>query len=259
MKNKKALGQNWLKDRAVLDAMVDFAGITEQDRVLEIGPGLGTLTSALLRRAAQVTAVEYDVDLANKLPAQFPGKNLTVFQQDILQFDLSSLARDYKVVANLPYYITSKIIMFLLLSQYRPSSITILVQKEVAERIAQIGGSSVLALAVENWAEVKLGEVVPAELFTPVPQVDSQIIRLDLRPAPLVADDKLLMRVIKAAFSQKRKKLKSSLSAGLVLDKAIVEEWLISNNINPDSRAQELGFTQWRLLSESLPKLSTKT
>lgn len=254
MKNKKELGQNWLKDRAVLDAMVTFAGVNEQDTVLEIGPGLGTLTSALLRQAGQVVAVEYDTDLARKLPAQFPGKNLTVVHQDILQFDLASLPASYKVVANLPYYITSKIIMFLLSSAQRPSSITILVQKEVAERIAQVDGSSILALAVENWAEVQLGAVVPAELFTPVPQVDSQIVRLDVRATPLVADDKALMRVVKAGFSQKRKKLKSSLSAGLALSKEVVETWLLANGVDSDARAQDIAFAKWRALSKTVPK-----
>lgn len=249
LKNKKSLGQNWLKDRSTLDAIVEFSGVGEGDTVLEIGPGLGTLTSALLRRADRVVAVEFDADLASKLPAQFPGKNLQVVAGDILQFDLRNLPKKYKVVANLPYYITSKIIMYLLGSGCRPESITILVQKEVAERIAQVEGSSILALAVENYAEVRLGAVVPAELFTPPPKVDSQVIRLDMREAPLVADEKPFMRVIKAGFSQKRKKLRSSLSAGLAVSREQAEVWLKEAGIDPEKRAEMLGFTQWQKLT----------
>lgn len=250
MKNKKSLGQNWLKDRAILDQIVQFADISADDVVLEIGPGLGTLTSALLRRAKRVVAVEIDERLAANLPAQFPGKNLEVIRADILQFDLSKLPINYKVVANLPYYITSKIIRRLLETSHRPKSITILVQKEVAERIAQIGGSSVLGLAVENWAEVRLGQIVPAAMFTPVPQIDSQVIRLDLRPQPLVADDKTLMRVVRASFSEKRKKLRSSLSGGLAISKAEAEKLLQRAGIDPDRRAQDLTLADFVKLAQ---------
>ena len=172
LKNNKSLGQHWLKDRLILDAMVEFAGVEAGDTVLEIGPGLGTLTSAILRRAERVVAVEFDAELARKLPAQFPGKNLEVVNSDILQFDLSQLPVGYKVVANLPYYITAKIVNYLISSSYRPASITILIQKEVAERIAQVDGSSILGLAVENYATVELGDIVGPEWFTPPPQVD---------------------------------------------------------------------------------------
>ncbi len=249
---KKYLGQHWLKDRSVLDSIVEFAGVSEADTVLEIGPGLGTLTSALLRRAGKVLAVEYDSDLAIKLPAQFPGKNLEVIPGDILQFDLSVLPKEYKVVANLPYYITSKIIMFLLASKNRPATITVLVQKEVAERIAQVGGSSILALAVENWAVAELGQVVPAELFTPPPQVDSQVIKLTMRSEPIALDEKAFMRVVKAGFSEKRKKLRSSLSGGLAISVSEAESVLGSAGIDPNKRAQELSFDDFSRLVEAL-------
>ena len=254
MKNKKELGQNWLKDRTTLDTMVEFAGVGENDTVLEIGPGLGTLTSALLRRAGRVVAVEFDADLARKLPAQFPGKNLEVIESDILQFDLSGLPEKYYVVANLPYYITSKIVMFLLEASHKPQTITILVQKEVAERIAQVGGSSVLALAVENWAEVKLGQIVPAEMFTPVPQVDSQIVKMILRDQPLLKDDKAFMQIVKAGFSQKRKKLKSSLGAFFSLSKDEITAKLAKVGIDADLRAQDLDFRAWQRVLEVLTK-----
>lgn len=248
----KLLGQHWLKDRTVLDSIVDFAGVTNDDVVLEIGPGLGTLTSVLLRRAKKVVAVEFDKDLAYKLPAQFPGKNLEVVQSDILKYDLNQLPKNYKVVANLPYYITSKIIRFLLSANNRPASITILVQKEVAERIAQVDGSSILGLAVENWATVKLGQVVPAELFTPPPKVDSQLVRLDLRSQPLVQDEKTFMRAVKAGFSAKRKKLRSSLSGGLAISKLEAEKLLKLAGIDPDLRAEDLLLTDFARLSQEI-------
>ena len=136
----KSLGQHWLHDRAALAAIALEAGIIDGETVLEIGPGLGTLTSELLRQGAKVTAVEYDKDLARKLPGQFPGKNLTVISQDILDFDLSTLPRGYKVVANVPYYITSKIVEKLVRAQNKPSVAVLLVQKEVAERVCARSG-----------------------------------------------------------------------------------------------------------------------
>lgn len=241
----KSLGQHWLKDRSVLDSIVNFAGVDESDTVLEIGPGLGTLTSALLRRAKRVIAVELDEHLAANLPAQFPGKSLEVIQADILQLDPTNLPQNYKVVANLPYYITSKIIRFLLTAPNRPSSITVLVQKEVAERIAQIDGSSVLGLAVENWAETELGQIVPAELFTPPPKVDSQVVRLDLRSQPLAPDERTFMRVVKAGFGARRKKLRSSLAGGLAISKDDAVALLERAGIDPDKRAQELSLADF--------------
>src|SRR5690242_3994359 len=133
---KKELGQHWLTDRTILAAIAEAARIEHADTVLEIGPGLGTLTSELLRRAWKVVAVEFDSDLADKLPAQFPGKNLQVVQQDILSFDLDQLPENYVVVANVPYYITSKIVQKLMTAANKPRTAVLLVQKEVAQRIA---------------------------------------------------------------------------------------------------------------------------
>lgn len=245
MKNIKSLGQHWLRDRSILDEIVQFAGISHHDTVLEIGPGLGTLTSSILKKAKQVVAVEFDESLATNLPSQFPGKNLEVINSDILKFNLNDLPNGYKVVANLPYYITSKIINFLLTSSNKPQSITILVQKEVAERIAQKSGGSILGVAVENYATTKLGKIIEAEFFTPAPKVDSQVIKLELRKEPLVADEKDFMRIVKAGFSAKRKKLRSSLAGGLGMPKVEIETILLKIGISPDLRAEDLKFDDW--------------
>jgi 16S rRNA (adenine1518-N6/adenine1519-N6)-dimethyltransferase len=249
----KSLGQHWLHDRYTLEQIAEAADIQPHDTILEIGPGLGTLTSELLRRADNVTAVEYDADLARKLPGQFPGKNLTVINDDILQFVLDDLPSGYKVVANVPYYITSKIVEKLMTAKNKPSIAVLLVQKEVAERIAaKPGDMSILAVATQIYAESSLGVPVPKQYFTPPPKVDSQVVILKTRAVPLVSpeDEKALMRVVKAGFVAKRKKLRSSISAGLAIDKLAAEELLRHANVNPDDRAEDLSIDDWLRLAK---------
>lgn len=247
----KSLGQHWLKDRAVLASIADEANIQPTDTVLEIGPGLGTLTSELLRRAAKVIAVEFDAELARKLPGQFPGKNLEVINADILSFDVSQLPAGYKVVANVPYYITSKIVQLLMTADNRPATAVLLVQKEVAERLAATPGDmSILAISAQVYADVRLGDVVPAYQFFPPPKVDSQVVVLETHAHPLVkpSDEKAFFRIVKAGFSAKRKKLRSSLSGGLGIAKTDVEELLSRAGISPDSRAEDLSIADWQRL-----------
>lgn len=248
LKNKKELGQNWLRDREMLAAIALEAELTPDDVVLEIGPGLGTLTSELLREAGEVIAVEFDRDLAAKLPGQFPGKNLTVVNQDILSFDLDRLPAGYKVVANVPYYITSKIIEKLMTACNKPSLVVILVQKEVAERIAaKAGDMSMLSVSAQVFAETRLGAEIPREYFTPPPKVDSQVIVLETRTQRLVAseDERAFFRVVKAGFAERRKKLRSSIAAGLAIDKSAAEEILRHADIDPEKRAQDLTLDEW--------------
>ncbi len=248
----KSLGQHWLHDRDILVHIAESAQLTADDTVLEIGPGLGTLTSELLRQADKVLAVEFDPDLACKLPGQFPGKNLEVVNEDILSFDLSILPAGYKVVANVPYYITSKIVQKLMTADNKPSVTVLLVQKEVAERIAaEPGDMSVLAISAQVYAQASLGDVVPAELFTPPPKVDSQVVILKTYEQPLVKpeDEKAFFRMVKAGFSAKRKKLRSSLSGGLGVSKPEVEELLVKANISPDARAEDLSIDDWLRLA----------
>lgn len=249
---KKSLGQHWLKDREVLANIADEVEITKNDTVLEIGPGLGTLTSELLHRAGKVVAVELEDELARKLPGQFPGTSLQVVHQDILEFDLRTLPKAYVVVANVPYYITSKITQYLTTSENPPRSIVMLVQKEVAERMAASPGDmSLMSVSAQLFANVRLGAVVPAELFTPPPKVDSQVVVLELREVPLlsIAEQKAFFRVAKAGFSARRKKLRSSIASGLHISKEQAEALLEEAGISPDDRAESLSVANWIELS----------
>ena len=253
MPTNKSLGQHWLHDRFILEEIADEAGIGPTDTVLEIGPGLGTLTSQLLRRAAKVVAVEFDRELARKLPGQFPGKNLEVVNGDILSYDLSVLPAGYVVVANVPYYITSKIVQRLMTATNKPRVAVLLVQKEVAERIAATPGDmSVLAVSAQVYAEARLGIEVSRGFFTPPPEVDSQVIILTTRSEPLITAEreKAFFRLIKAGFSAKRKKLRSSLSAGLALSKREIEAILERADVSPDQRAEDLSIDDWKRILE---------
>jgi 16S rRNA (adenine1518-N6/adenine1519-N6)-dimethyltransferase len=252
---KKRLGQHWLSDTSTLEDIVEFADVTQNDTVLEVGPGVGTLTAHLAKRAGKVVAVEFDDELSGPLAAKYANTNVQVIPDDILQFDTTQLPAGYKVVANIPYYLTSNLLRVLLESKNPPASLTLLVQKEVAERIAAKPGQlSILAVSVQFYCDVHLGEVVPAHLFTPPPKVDSQVIRMDFRAQPLFPDvetDKFF-KVMKAGFSEKRKKLRSSLSRGLAIDKEAAEILLHKANISPDKRAQELSIEDWYKLSTEI-------
>ena len=192
--------------------------------------------------------------MPRKLPGQFPGKQLEVVNEDILQFDLSKLPAGYKVVANVPYYITSKIIEKLMTAENKPSTVVILVQKEVAERVAaRQGEMSILAVSAQVYAEARLGVEVPKEYFTPPPKVDSQVVVLETRETPVVKpdDERLFFRVVKAGFSSKRKKLRSSISAGLALDKLATDQLLTSAKVDPNDRAEDLSLEDWLRIMEN--------
>lgn len=250
---KKSLGQHWLFDAASLEAIAVAAEVGPGDDLLEVGPGLGTLTEVLLAKGANVTAVEFDSTLAEKLIAQ--GGSFKVVQEDILKFDLSGLPKGYKVCANIPYYLTSNLIRRMLESDNPPTVMALLIQKEVAERIgAKPGEMSILAVATQFYAEVELCELVPANLFTPPPKVDSQIIKIKRREQPLFPDidTKMFFQLVRAGFSEKRKKLRSSLSGGLHIPKTEADELLEKANINSDARAQELTLREWYQLYQEM-------
>lgn len=255
---KKHLGQHWLHDINILDNIINDANVISGDTVLEIGPGLGTLTARLLKRGVTVIAVEFDQDLAPKLKINLTKqlgddvcKNLTVIEQDILKFDFGSLPKNYKLVANIPYYLTSHLLRILTENNNPPAEAAILVQKEVAQRVcAKPGGMSILSVAVQAYFEVNLGKLVGADFFTPAPKVDSQVLILKLLKKPLVAktDEKAFFRLIKAGFSEKRKKLRSSLGGGLHITKEEADLLLQEANINPSLRAQNLFLQEWKNL-----------
>ena len=265
IKNDKSLGQHWLRDREILDAIAFSAEIEDGDFVLEIGPGLGTLTSSLLKFAGKngrILSVEFDENLAKKLPAQFPGKNLEIINADFLDFDLSELPKNYKVAANVPYYITSKIVEKLLTSENKPSVAALLVQKEVAERMAAKAGElSILAIASQIYAEVSLDILVPREFFTPPPKVDSQVVVLKSREHNLIeifnsknnceVSEREFFRIVKAGFAAKRKKIAKSLSANLAISKEQTAEILEKCKISPDLRAQDLNIEEWFKISKA--------
>lgn len=253
---KKSLGQHWLYDEATLQSICDSASVNTGDVVLEIGSGLGTLTKRLLQRKAIVTAIEYDAVLAESLSKTIwedrpPKQDLTVVQEDIMRFDFTTLPKGYKIVANIPYYLTSNLLRLLCESPNPFSTAALLIQKEVAERV--VGGPgqmSLLSVSVQFYCETSLGAAVPKELFTPPPKVDSQVLVLHYRSEPLFAgvDVKQFFRIVKAGFSQKRKTLLNALSGGLAINKDEAGSLLTAAGIDPKRRAQTLSLEEWYAL-----------
>ena len=244
LKNNKSLGQHWLKNREILDEIADAAVADGVDFCLEIGPGLGTLTSSLLRRFGKVLAVEFDERLATNLPKSFPGKNLEVKNADFLKFDLESVPSPYVVAGNIPYYITSPIIEKLLNAKNRPAKVVLLIQKEVAERIAD-EKQTLLSLFVGNRADVELGPVVVKSEFTPPPKVDSQVIILTPHE-PQISDE--VFKLIKLGFIAPRKKLVANLSH--LKPKSEILATFNQLGINLDARPADLSLGDWAKLFE---------
>jgi 16S rRNA (adenine1518-N6/adenine1519-N6)-dimethyltransferase len=253
----KKLGQNFLHDPFALESIVSAAGINSTDTVLEIGPGLGSLTRYLAVSAREVVAVELDPDLLPPLKAVLaPHQNVRVIHGDILKLSPASLivGNDYLVVANIPYYITSAVIRHLLENDPKPRHIVLTIQKEVAERIcASPGDMSLLALSVQVYGAPHIAARIPAEAFFPAPKVDSAVLSIDIYPSPQIPNELLdtFFRLIKAGFSQKRKTLRNSLSSGLHIPPAAAEELLIQANIDSKRRAETLSIEEWRRLSET--------
>jgi 16S rRNA (adenine1518-N6/adenine1519-N6)-dimethyltransferase len=248
---KKSLGQHWLYDDVALDGIVAEADLGPNDTVVEVGPGLGTLTERLLETGANVIAVEFDESLLGGLRAKFDAHpNFALLHQDILQFDFSALPQ-YKIVANIPYYLTSQLLRIIGDNSSKPQVAVLLVQKEVAQRVcAQPPDMSILAVAVQLEFTANLGDMVPAKLFVPAPKVDSQVLILHKRSQDLFGpvNKKHFMRVVKAGFSAKRKTLRNTLSAGLALTKPQAELLLQQAGIDMGLRAEALSLQQWHQL-----------
>jgi 16S rRNA (adenine1518-N6/adenine1519-N6)-dimethyltransferase len=249
LKATKGLGQHFLVDQETLEAMLTAGQLTPEDTILEVGPGLGVMTLPLTQRAGRVVAVEADAALARLLERDRPA-NLEVVQQDIMRFDLSQLSTGYKVVANIPYYLTSGLLQMLLEAKNPPSLMALLIQKEVAERVVALPGRmSVLAFSVQYYGQPELLEVVERYKFWPAPKVDSAILRVKVGEQPaFAADHQNLFRLVKAGFGERRKQLKNSLAGGLNCSLDLTERIVAEAGLAPMARAQELSIREWERL-----------
>jgi 16S rRNA (adenine1518-N6/adenine1519-N6)-dimethyltransferase len=251
----KRLGQNFLQDPYALEKVVHAAEIHPTDTVLEIGPGLGSLTRYLAAAAQKVIAVELDDRLFPALEAIIaPYHNVHLVQGDILAIGTNEIIeqQDYLVVANIPYYITSALIRHLLESNPKPRRIVLTIQKEVAERIcAGPGDLSLLALSVQVYGQPRIATHIPAGAFFPAPKVDSSVLVIDIYSSPQVNEIFLdtFFQLIKAGFSQKRKKLRNSISAGMHQTPTETEKLFLVADIDPQRRAETLSLEEWRKLS----------
>ena len=263
---QKRFGQNFLVDTHVLEKIIQAAGLTKEDLVLEIGPGIGTMTQYLAENAGRVMAVEIDSNLIPILKETLKDyHNVTVINEDILKVDVAALAEQYnggrpiKVVANLPYYITTPIIMGLFESQVPIDNITVMVQKEVAERMQAGPGTKnygALSLAVQYYAEPYIVANVPPNCFIPRPSVGSAVIRLTRhgkKPVE-VKDEKLMFALIRASFNQRRKTLQNSLnnSAELSFSKEEIGEAIEKMGLSPSVRGEALTLEQFAKLADAL-------
>jgi len=252
----KRLGQNFLEDALALESIAAAAGIESTDAVLEIGAGLGSLTWHLAAFAREVVAVELDEKLIPVLGGVLkPYANVRLIRGDILDFSPKDLGLppDYIVAANIPYNITSAIIRHLLESDPKPRRIVLTVQKEVAERICETPPDmSLLALSVQVYGKPSIAAHIPASAFFPAPKVDSAVVRIEIHPKPLIPSPLLpvFFKLIKAGFSQKRKKLRNSLSAGLHIQPADAEALLTRGGIDPQRRAETLSIDEWSTLCD---------
>ena len=256
VKHKKSLGQNFLHDKEVIEKIVRLSDIKKDDSIIEIGPGDGILTEELIKTGAPVFAIEIDKDLIENLQDRFRyNYNCTIINDDVRSFNLPIFLQEqnidkYKVVANLPYYITSLIIRLFLESAIQPSEMIVMVQKEVAERIcAKPGSMSVLAVSVQFYGMPEYLFTVSANSFEPVPKVDSAVIRIkNIKRTFEGIDEKKFFRVVRVGFSSKRKKLINNLSGGLHIDKQVLEKIIKSLNFDKNIRAQELSLSNWKNL-----------
>jgi len=263
LRARKGLGQHFLVDEAVLSSIVTTAELTPADLVMEVGPGLGVLTRELARQAGRVMAIELDNKLATILKQTLaPLGNVNIINEDVLKIDPVSLLSElkanfpskvenlfnYKVVANLPYYITSPVLRYFLEAQVKPQLMVVMVQKEVAEEIvAKPGRLSLMGIGVQLYGEPKIIDYVPARCFYPAPEVDSAILRIAPYPKPAVEVDDIdgFFRLVRAGFSAARKQLVNSLAQGLGLARDEVLSLLARAGIEPKRRAETLALEEW--------------
>jgi 16S rRNA (adenine1518-N6/adenine1519-N6)-dimethyltransferase len=257
---KKDLGQHFLVDPDALESIVNAAELTKEDKVLEVGPGMGVLTKELCKNAGEVVALEFDKAMISIVKTScIKYKNLRVENVDVLKFDASELGR-YKLVANLPYYITSAVLRLFLETHNKPEEMVILVQREVAERIcAKPSRMSVLAVSVQFYGNPSIVEIVPRTSFFPAPKVDSAILRVKVYKKPLFdVDPVLFFRIVKAGFGEKRKQLINSIAGGLGLNRETTEALLKEANIRTIARAESLTMMDWYNMYNAYNKIVVK-
>lgn len=255
---RRRFGQHFLTDKNILQKIVRAAEVQADDTVLEIGPGLGDLTRALSASAARVVAVEVDRALATRLDADFSSSNVHILQGDVLQrapeawLAEANCEPPFLVVANLPYYITSAILRYLLEAPTPPTRIVVMVQREVAQQMtARPPHSNLLAVSVQYYGTPRIVEQVPAGAFRPPPKVSSAVVRIDVHvPAAGTGADEFF-RVVRAGFSAKRKQIHNALTNGLALTRDETEQWLNRARIAPERRAETLSLEEWKRLAQT--------
>jgi 16S rRNA (adenine1518-N6/adenine1519-N6)-dimethyltransferase len=258
---KKGLGQNFLIEGGVLKKIAAAAELTPTDTVIEVGPGLGVLTETLLEQAGKVIAIELDDHLADILKTRFAGVDkITVINDDVLKVnpaDILGKETNYKVVANLPYYITSAVIRHFLEAPVKPNTLVLMVQKEVAKQItAQPGEMSLLSVSVQLYGKPTVVGKVSAHCFYPAPNVDSAILKIAVYPRPKIETDDItgFFDIARAGFSANRKQLVNSLANGLKVTKAEIILVLEKAGIDPQRRAESLTIDEWGILYRAFKK-----
>lgn len=257
----KSLGQNFLIDDKVLDDIVEGANVSKEDFVIEIGPGVGTLTKELLAKAKKVCAVELDSELIPILQEELQGyDNFELIHKDALKVDFNEIIGEeesVKVVANLPYYVTTPIIARMLNEDYKFKSLTIMIQKEVAERIdaepncKEFGSISVL---VQYYCDTKIIRTVPPSSFVPQPKVDSIVIRLDKldKPRVQVKDKELFFKIVRQSFNMRRKTLRNAIKSMKIIDGEEMEKVFENANIDPKRRGETLSLQEFANLADAV-------
>ena len=257
---KKRLGQNFLVDEKVFDQIIKASDLKPSDNVIEVGSGTGFLTERLIEKAGHVIAVEKDADMVRLLKKRFEkNENLEIIHADILKLrtkDYGLRTKKYKIVANIPYYITSPLLKHFLQSKNRPELMILLVQKEVAEKICGITGKSLITIETQLFGHPEIVDIVPAKAFYPAPKVDSAILKIEVFKKPIVPEKQMseFLQLVKFGFSQKRKKLSNTLGAGLHIKPSKMKEILLQADIDPDLRAEHLGIEEWKRLAKVLTK-----
>jgi 16S rRNA (adenine1518-N6/adenine1519-N6)-dimethyltransferase len=263
LRARKSLGQHFLIDGEVLETILATAGLSPDDTVIEVGPGLGVLTRELARKAGWVIAIELDNNLAALLKTTLaPFDNVVILNEDILGTDPKALMQEqkprfpaalssYKVVANLPYYITSPVLRHFLEASVKPETMIVMVQKEVARTIvAEPGQRSLLSIGVQFYGKPSIVRYVPAKSFYPPPEVDSAILKIETYSRPIVAvtDEKSFFELVRAGFTASRKQAANSLAQGLGLPKAEALTLLEKADIAPQRRAETFTLEEWARL-----------